>query len=122
MKQVLSDHENNFRSPMDNPLLEGWGYSICNHGTRKKNSYQPEDLPWGSVSAEILQPSKKLFWYAYGWPCGQKPEYKDQIYQENSWGKFISFGFLENDQGKEAIDLTTTDGEITNAGLKMVYE
>jgi len=122
LKQILSDHENNLQNPLDNPLLEGWGYSICNHGTLKKDNYQPENLPWGTVSSEILQPSKKLFWYAYGWPCGQKPEYKDQIFQQNSWGKFIPFGFLEKNHIKATIALTTVDGEITKTGLKMIYE
>ena len=122
LQQVLSDHKNDEQNPKDNPLLKGWGYSICNHGTLKKDSYVPENLPWGTVSAEILQPSKKLFWYAYGWPCGKKPEYKDQIFQEKSWGKFIPFAFLENHQTEEPIALTSPDGEITKMGLKMIYE
>ncbi len=109
MKKILSDHENSDRDPRENPLLPAWGFSICNHGTRKSESYSKEDLPWGTVSAEILDPAERLFWYAYGWPCGSKPGYGDQIYQENSWGEFRSFGFKE---GGELMLLTTPEGKI----------
>lgn len=116
--RILSDHANRERDPMDNPLLEAWGYSICNHGTRRQETYPHENLPWGTVSAEIMQPSEKLLWYAYGWPCGEQPEYEDQIYQEKSWGKFIPFGFVADNGEKEEITvLATVGGEITPAGL-----
>ena len=36
--RILSDHSNRRRDPRDNPLLPGWGYSICNHGTRGKDT------------------------------------------------------------------------------------
>jgi Acyl-coenzyme A:6-aminopenicillanic acid acyl-transferase len=114
--RILSDHKNSERDPMKNPILEAWGYSICNHGTRKSNEYPHEDLPWGTVSAEILQPSKKQLWYAYGWPCGQKPEYGDQIFQEHSWGQFIPFGFTGKNPNEEVTLLTTPDGKITPEG------
>ncbi|MFC1835906.1 carcinine hydrolase/isopenicillin-N N-acyltransferase family protein [Thermodesulfobacteriota bacterium] len=117
LARILSDHGNRERDPMANPLLEAWGYSICNHGTRRQETYPPEDLPWGTVSAEIMQPSERLLWYAYGWPCGEQPEYGDQIYQEKSWGKFIPFGFVAG--GVETAEITalaTVDGEITPAG------
>jgi len=117
--RILSDHANRERDPMDNPLLEAWGYSICNHGTRRQDTYQHENLPWGTVSAEIIQPSKKLFWYAYGWPCGQQPEYGDQIYQERSWGKFVPFSFdAIGREGGEITLLVTEEGEITPDGLR----
>ncbi|PIS00930.1 MAG: hypothetical protein COT84_05060 [Chlamydiae bacterium CG10_big_fil_rev_8_21_14_0_10_35_9] len=93
LKACLSDHSNSQKNPLENPVLDGWGYSICNHGTRQKDTYPPNGLPWGTVSSEILQPSKKLFWYAYGWPCGQKPEYGDQIFQENFLGHVYSIWF-----------------------------
>jgi len=110
LMELLSDHANRDRDPMKNPILPAWGYSICNHGTRRKETYPHEDLPWGTVSAEILQPAKRLFWYAYGWPCGQAPEYGDQILQENSWGRFVAFGFKEAKQG--VTPLTTPTGEV----------
>ena len=116
LMKILSDHKNNERDPTNNPILEAWGYSICNHGTRKKETYSHENLPWGTVSAEILQPSKRQFWYAYGWPCGQAPEYGDQIFQENSWGKFVAFGLKGESHNKEVTFLTTPGGEITPEG------
>ncbi len=117
--RILSDHEHRERDPIDNPLLEAWGYSICNHGTRRQETFPHEELPWGTVSAEILQPSKKLLWYAYGWPCGEQPEYGDQIYQEKSWGKFVPFGFDESkDKGDDIAVLATVDGQITPEGLR----
>ncbi len=119
LARILSDHANRERDPMDNPLLPAWGYSICNHGTRHRDTYPHEDLPWGTVSAEIMQPSQRLFWYAYGWPCGQRPEYGDQIYQDRSWGKFVPFGFGASDGEDEEITmLATFEGEITPAGLQ----
>jgi acyl-CoA:6-aminopenicillanic acid acyl transferase len=119
LARILSDHTNGERDPMDNPLLEAWGYSICNHGTRHQETYPHERLPWGTVSAEIMQPAKKLFWYAYGWPCGRQPEYGDQIHQEKSWGKFVPFGFEARDAYEEETTiLATSDGEITVAGSR----
>ncbi len=118
LMELLKDHANRERDPLKNPILSAWGYSICNHGTRRKETYPHEDLPWGTVSAEILQPSKKLFWYAYGWPCGQAPEYGDQILQENSWGKFIAFGFKEGGRSKEGTLLTTPSGALTPEGVE----
>jgi hypothetical protein len=119
LARILSDHNNRERDPMDNPLLEAWGYSICNHGTRHQETYPHEKLPWGTVSAEIMQPSAKVFWYAYGWPCGQQPEYGDQIYQDKSWGRFIPFGFAgSNLEDKEITVLATLDGEVTPAGSR----
>jgi len=115
--RILSDHANRERDPMDNPLLPAWGYSICNHGTRHQETYPHEDLPWGTVSAEIMQPSQRLFWYAYGWPCGEQSEYGDQIYQGRSWGRFVPFGFCA-DEDEEMTVFATLDGEITSAGLK----
>lgn len=117
--RILSDHANRQRDPLDNPLLPGWGYSICNHGTRGTDTYPHEDLPWGTVSAEIMQPSARLFWYAYGWPCGATPDHGDQIFQERSWGRFVPFG-LDGDHWREQeiTELTTTLGEITPAGLR----
>jgi len=111
LAQLLSDHHNGERDPVENPVLAGWGYSICNHGTRKQETPSSEDLPWGTVSAEIMEPSQKKFWYAYGWPCGQKPEYGDQLYQEHSWGRFIPFDF-DQPGHDEVKKLTTPEGKI----------
>lgn len=111
VSQILSDHANRERNPQTNPLLDAWGFSICNHGTKHNNSpIQP--LPWGTVSAEILQSSTHTLHYCYGWPCGEKPEFGDQLYQENSWGSFHPFT-IEKEIPKEAIKvLTNVDGKI----------
>ncbi|MEM1282616.1 MAG: carcinine hydrolase/isopenicillin-N N-acyltransferase family protein [Chlamydiota bacterium] len=114
--RILSDHRNAERDPMGNPILEAWGYSICNHGTRKSDDYPHEDLPWGTVSSEILQPKSKQFWYAYGWPCGEKPDYGDQILQENSWGEFRPFGFNKRNPINGVHQLTTPEGKLTKTG------
>lgn len=114
LAKILSDHQNRERDPLENPVLPAWGYSICNHGTRKQETYPYENLPWGTVSAEILQPSEKKFWYAFGWPCGQKPEYGDQLFQEKSWGKFVPFDFQNVNDQPQVISLTTPEGDLTH--------
>lgn len=111
ISQILSDHANRERDPQTNPLLEAWGFSICNHGTRHSNS-SSQPLPWGTVSAEILQPSNHTLYYCYGWPCGEKPEFGDQLYQQNSWGMFRPFK-IPKDIPKETVNiLTDVNGKI----------
>jgi len=118
--RILSDHVNRERDPMKNQILEAWGYSICNHGTRSKHTYPEEDLPWGTVSAEIMQPSRRLFWYAYGWPCGEAPEFGDQLFQERSWGRFVPFVVETAGEiiEQEITSLTTADGMVTPEGVR----
>lgn len=119
LARILSDHANRERDPRANPLLEGWGYSICNHGSRRQDTYAHEDLPWGTVSSEILQPSKRILWYAYGWPCGGPPEFGDQIFQDRSWGRFEPFGLAgDGDEGEPTTVLATAEGEITPDGVR----
>lgn len=114
--RLLSDHANRQRDPLDNPILPAWGYSICNHGTRGRDDYPHEDLPWGTVSAEILEPSAGTFWYAYGWPCGERPEHGDQLFQERSWGQFVPFALPGEPLTQAITPLTTVAGEITADG------
>ena len=119
--EVLSDHNNRERDPLENPILPAWGYSICNHGTRSRADYPIEDLPWGTVSAEISEPSTSRFWYAYGWTCGEQPEYGDQIFQHKSWGRFLPFALPENlafDEGEQVELLSTVEGDVTAAGAR----
>ena len=111
---LLSDHANCDKPPIENPILPAWGYSICNHGTYKKAP--GSDLPWGTISSEILEPAAKRFWYVYGWPCGSKPSHSDQIMQEYSWGQFLPFGF--NDHKSHSVKLTTPTGAITSDGAR----
>jgi hypothetical protein len=115
---ILSDHENGERDPAANPFIEAWGYSICNHGTRHKDEYPHEDLPWGTVSSEILEPSTQTFWYSYGWPCGETPSFGDQIFQDRSWGKYLPFNSRGFGQPASSnIKLTTPSGDILPDGV-----
>jgi len=119
MLAILTDHENRQRNPLENPVLPGWGYSICNHGTRGKDDYPYEDLPWGTVSSEIIEPSSGLFWYSYGWACGDAAEFGDQLFQENSWGKFLPFKIEPFQKDLNATkQLTKITGEITVEGIR----
>jgi len=117
--EVLSDHANSERDPIKNPVLPAWGYSICNHGTRGEDEYRFENLPWGTVSSEIMDPYNKDFWYAYGWPCGSKPKHKDQLFQEYSWGRYLPFRATDESGELETVTLLSTiDGKLTPDGVK----
>ncbi len=115
ISRILSDHEERERDPLTNPLLEAWGFSICNHGTRQQNDKDAYPLPWGTVSAEILQPSTRTLHYCYGWPCGEKPEYLDQFLQENSWGTFHPFTVDDKVPSSSTKVLTDLKGELFKA-------
>jgi hypothetical protein len=118
---ILADHVNDDRDPMANPVLEAWGYSICNHGTRHSDVFPHEDLPWGTVSAEILDPAERTLWYAYGWPCGNAPTAGDQYLQERSWGAFLPFSLdaLDVVTGSEpVVELTTMWGEVLDPATR----
>lgn len=56
--KVLSDHQNS-----DCPVSPCLEIFHSYHGKRLQAIYSSEDLPWGTVSAEILQPSQNQFWY-----------------------------------------------------------
>jgi len=130
---ILSDHQNADKDCSKNPVIPYWGYSICNHGTRSiSHSLNDATLPaWGTVSSEIMKPGTREFHYCYGWPCGQKPQYEDQTYQGDSWGKFLAFSFQKNhmfseskeyeDSGSkeieaESVKITTVFGKVTKEG------
>lgn len=116
--ELLSDHVNREIDPLQNPVLPGWGYSICNHGTRGKDDYPEEDLPWGTVSAEIMHPAENRFWYTYGWSCGGPKEYGDQLFQENTWRRFLPFSILASSPSAPGtFRLTTNDGYLTANGI-----
>jgi hypothetical protein len=106
---MLRDHCFRERSAADNPLTPGHGYSICNHGTLGGDRFSGERPSHGSVSAEIIDPIDGVFWYAYGWPCGEAPEAGDQLLQECSWGAFIGFPLDKLPAGI----YTTLRGELT---------
>eukprot|EP00931_Biecheleriopsis_adriatica_P118230 TRINITY_DN93677_c0_g1_i1.p1 TRINITY_DN93677_c0_g1~~TRINITY_DN93677_c0_g1_i1.p1 ORF type:complete len:357 (-),score=54.98 TRINITY_DN93677_c0_g1_i1:192-1262(-) len=120
LAQILSDHQYREMDCGKNPLIPWWGYSICNHGTRSMSLYDATLPPWGTVSAEILQPSCQTFYYCFGWPCGEQAKYSDQLLQDNSWGKFVAFSLqkpgLYERIGREIVECTTVDGDITDEG------
>ena len=116
MKAILRDHGHKERFAAENTMLRGHGFSICNHGSLRKSSFDVNDPAWGSVSAEIIDPIAGVFWYAYGWPCGEDPEYGDQLLQECSWGTFLGFPVAALPEGA----YTTLTGELTSLAVRHV--
>jgi hypothetical protein len=110
MQSILSDHAHRERFAGENTMVRGHGFSICNHGSMRKAKFDPQDPAWGSVSAEIIDPVDGVFWYAYGWPCGDAPDHGDQMLQDRSWGTFIGFQLDGLPEGA----YTTLTGEITH--------
>jgi hypothetical protein len=111
---MLSDHAHRERFAGENPWIPGHGYSICNHGSLHKKTLDAKTPAWGSVSAEIIDPVAGIFWYAYGWPCGERPAYDDQLLQERSWGRFLGFPIAHLPAG----DYTTLTGELTHLAVQ----
>lgn len=88
-----------------------YGWSICQHGERKERT--EEELI--SVSAEIMNPSHQVFFYNYGWPCGEIPKKLDQQKsQEMSWGAYLPF-FL---QGLKEGEYVTIYGQLTPLAIR----
>ena len=118
MAAILCDHSNIEEDCSTNPVIPWWGHSICNHGSCGDEKYDSCNPCWGTVSAEIMQPSARLLHYAYGWPCGHQPTFRDQLYQEGSWGHFKAFRVPEAYQCKEdeVVQCTTVEGSITDMG------
>mmetsp|Transcript_35964 Transcript_35964/g.58012 ORF Transcript_35964/g.58012 Transcript_35964/m.58012 type:complete len:351 (-) Transcript_35964:302-1354(-) len=120
LASILSDHRHRGMDCASNPLIPYWGHSICNHGTRSQAEYQEAAAPWGTVSAEILQPSLRTLHYCYGWPCGERAEFGDQLFQNSSWGRFVGFalpkpGSVTRNNGA-VFECTTVDGRLTEEG------
>jgi len=82
--KVLQNHDGRV-----SPETTTWGHSVCNHGKS-----------FGTVSSEILDPSARTFWYAYGWPCGETGASAEQPYQDRSWGQYVSFGLSSVPDGE----------------------
>ncbi len=106
---VLSDHEGADRPGAAEPwVFPSQGFSVCNHGTYGPGA--PEGaVAFGTVSAEILDPSTRTLWYCYGWPCGEREAARDQPFQERSWGRFLPFSLDRLPAGA----MTTIGGELT---------
>jgi hypothetical protein len=111
---VLCDHGHRERLAAENTLVPGHGFSVCNHGSLRRTVFDPTAPPWGSVSAEIIDPVDGIFWYTYGWPCGEAPEYGDQMLQERSWGNFVGFPL----DGLPAGEYTTLTGDLTPLAMR----
>jgi hypothetical protein len=116
VKAILSDHGHKERFAGENTMVRGHGFSICNHGSLCKSAFDANDPAWGSVSGEIIDPVGGVFWYAYGWPCGDAPEYGDQMLQEHSWGTFLGFPVANLPEGV----YTTLTGELTPLAVRHI--
>lgn len=123
---ILGDHESRDRDCETNPLIKWWGHSICNHGSRASSDYSISEPPWGTVSAEILQPSRRTLHYCYGWPCGERAQHGDELFQSGSWGRFLAFALPPRGPApapaaaSDVVECTTVDGGITEAGKAFV--
>jgi len=89
----------------DTKTYEEWGYGICAGINSKKG---------GTVSSEIMEPKRLIFWYAYGWPCGVKPLWPEQLHQNMSWGVYLPFYLPELPPG----EYVTTDGQLTPLAIE----
>jgi hypothetical protein len=114
MTRLLSDHAHRERFAGENPWIPGHGYSICNHGSLRRDIFDKAKPAWGSVSAEIIDPVGGVFWYTYGWPCGEAPEHGDQMLQERAWGRFLGFPVA----GMPAGEYTTLTGDLTHLAAR----
>jgi acyl-CoA:6-aminopenicillanic acid acyl transferase len=114
MARLLSDHANRERFAGENPWIPGHGYSICNHGSLHGATLDPAKPAWGTVSAEIIDPTGGVFWYTYGWPCGEAPAHGDQLLQERAWGIFLGFPIADLPAG----EYTTLTGELTPLAVR----
>lgn len=114
---VLSDHEGIETAVAEPPwVFPGQGFSVCNHGTFGDDSPTPSRVPFGTVSAEIIDPVSRTLWYCYGWPCGTSPSFRDQLYQDRSWGRFLPFNVDSLPLG----GYTTLYGELTPLAVRHV--
>ena len=108
---VLSDHAGAEHPGAAEPwVFPSQGFSVCNHGTFGPDA-PAGAVAFGTVSAEILDPTTRTLWYCYGWPCGERSATADQPYQERSWGRFLPFSLDRLPAGA----MTTIEGEVTPA-------
>jgi acyl-CoA:6-aminopenicillanic acid acyl transferase len=114
VKDVLCDHGHKNRFAGENTLVPGHGFSVCNHGSLGGGSFDAAAPAWGSVSAEIIDPVDGVFWYAYGWPCGEAAQFGDQMLQERSWGRFVGFRLADLPAGQ----YSTLTGELTPLAMR----
>jgi len=103
----IKSSTHNLKGKLGFDFITDTGWSICAHGhTRNPN----REGRGGTVSSEIILPSKGVMNYCYGWPCGGNVDYpEDQVYQDRSWGKYLSFDLEKLDAG----EYVTVDGRLT---------
>jgi hypothetical protein len=89
---VLTDHHPDDENDLD------YGLSICNHGAQS-----------GTISAELLIPSSKIFIYRYGNPCGNSYEQG-----ATAWECSYAFALQECEDGI----LTDVNGGLTILGKR----
>ncbi len=95
----------------DHATLEDTGWSVCAHG----HTLSSDGTRSGTVSSEILEPSKRTIHYCFGWPCGGQVEYPDQqIYQDRSWGQYLAFRLDDMEPG----EYVTVDGRLTPLAIR----
>lgn len=87
MQEILSSHEG--RIQMDG----AWGRCPCNHGTEV-----------GTVSSEIIDTARGLFYYCLGWPCECHDALPSQDYQHLSWGKFKPYKLADYTKPEVLVD------------------
>jgi hypothetical protein len=113
---ILSDHTGADRPGAMEPwVFPSQGFSVCNHGTVGPHAAHGA-VAFGTVSAEILDPSARTLWYCYGWPCGDRSAAADQPFQERSWGRFLPFRLDDLPPGP----MTTIEGDLTPEGARAV--
>ncbi len=100
----------------DHATLEEAGWSICAHGHKKNPDGNGRG---GTVSSEIMQPSKGVMHYCYGWPCGGSVDYpEEQVYQDRSWGQYLSFKLEDLEPG----EYVTVDGRLTPLAIRYLAQ
>lgn len=101
MARCFSDHE----------TLADTGWSICAHGLQRDNGGERG----GTVSSELLDPTRRVLHYCYGWPCGGAPEVPDeQPLQDRSWGCYLPFRLDDLEPG----EYVTADGRLTPLAVR----
>ncbi len=100
----------------DHATLEETGWSICAHGHEKNPGGNGRG---GTVSSEIIQPSKGVMYYCYGWPCGGPVDHpEEQVYQDRSWGQYLSFKLEDLEPG----EYVTADGRLTPLAIRYLAQ
>lgn len=97
LQEALRSHEG-LREP------EGhFGHSVCNHGAEGC-----------TVSSEVMDLEKQVFWYSFGMPCGDVQRGGTHGFPATPWGEYLPFHLAELEPGV----YTTLDGGLTPLCLR----